>query len=399
MSGKTYIISYSYPGIVRVIIKIFFILLLLSHIFAGSAEAAYGQLRNLTEAGTFTTHDPHDAEFYQNYMYIADGNSILIYNISDPERPKLVNKFSDFNDPRQVNGISISGDRLYTASGAGWIYVLNISDPEKPEKLYQLDYLDSSNDVAVQGEYMFVADANTGLLIFDLYNRRDPSLVGMFYILRSNASGSLQGWGGISLEVSGKYAFLSGDYNEGFYIIDISNKSAPRGVYHSLGKNVYDIAVSGNYVFLARADGTTDFDILNISNISAPVITGNFSIPDMAGRSAIAIHPSKDYLYAASDDTWHIFRMQDTHPQIIIEDKNKTALDKKDNNMTEIMERSNNLPEQTVLTTPEIVGTVTMTEGKNTAEKTVSLNIIYVAFIFIALIVIVYMAVKHKKKD
>ncbi len=383
----------------RVIIKCFFIFLLLFSILPGSSEAAYGQLRNLTEVGVFITHDPHDAEFYENYMYIADGSSIQIFNISDPKRPKFVNIFTDFNDPRRVNGISISGDRLYTAAGAGWIYVLNISDPVNPKKSYQLDYLGSSNDVAVNGEYMFVADTNTGLLVFDIYNKRDPWLTGMFYILRSNVSGSLQGWGGMSVEVSGKYAFLSGDYNKGFYIIDISNKSAPREVYHSAGKNVYDIAVSGNDVFLARADGTSDFDILNISNISKPEITGNFSIPGTARRSAIFIHPSGDYLYAASDDTWHIFRMQDNlRPQVIIEDNNKTAFDKKIDNKTEIIEKSNNLPE-TVLTTSEINATVTMTEGKNTAEKPVFLNIIYVAFIFIVLIVVVYMALKHKKKD
>jgi len=34
----------------------------------------------------------------------------------------------------------------------------------------------------------------------------------------------------------------------------------------------------------------------------------------------VVIHPSGDYLYAASYDIWHIFRMEDTlPPQIIIE--------------------------------------------------------------------------------
>lgn len=292
----------------RVMIKGFLLLLLLSSILAESAAAASGQLRNLTEVGVFTTHNPHDAEFYKDYLFIADGNSIVIYNISVPELPKLVTEFTDFNEPREVKGLSISEDRLYVAAGPGWIYVLNISNPKKPEKLYQLNYLDSSSDVAVPGKYMIVADANTGLLIFDLYDRKNPSLIGMFYILKSNVSGSLQGWGGISVEVTGNYAFLSGDYNKGFYIIDISNKTAPREVYHSTGKNVYDIAASGNDIYLARADGTADFDILNISNIYAPVITGSFSIPGTARRSAIAIHPSGDYLYAASGDTWHIFR-------------------------------------------------------------------------------------------
>lgn len=414
---------------------------------AGSAGAASGQLRNLTEVGIFTTHNPHDAEFYKDYLYIADGNSILVYNMTDPERPKLITKFTDFNEPLHVDGLSISEDRLYTASGAGWVNVLNISDPETPEKLYQFNYLDSSSDVAVHGEYMYVADANAGLLIFDLYDRKDPSLIGMFYILRSNISGSLQGWGGISVEVSGNYAFLSGASNKGFYIIDISDKTAPREVYHSLGKNVYDIAVLGNDVYLARADGTADFDKLNISNIYAPVITGSFSIPDPADRSAVVIHPSGDYLYAASYDTWHIFRMEDTlPPQIIIKEPgegevfmertievsgtasdrsgvaevlvngqfagteswhqaitlveginsiNITAFDKKGIHKTEILKISYHLPEQTVISTPEIKAAVNGTEIIP-AGRPVSFNLIYMAFIIFFLIVIAHLVWKHK---
>ena len=431
----------------RAIIKYSFVLLLIFSILAGSAGGASGQLRNLIEVGIFTTHDPHDAEFYKDYLYIADGNSILVYNMADPERPKLIAKFTDFNEPIQVDGLSISEDRLYAASGAGWVNVLNISDPEKPEKLYQFNYLDSSSDVAVKGKYMYVADANTGLLIFDLHDIKNPSLIGMFYILRSNISGSLQGWGGISVEVSGNYAFLSGASNKGFYIIDISDKTAPKEVFHSLGKNVYDIAVSGNDVYLARADGTSDFEKLDISNISAPVMTGSFSIAGTADRSAVVIHPSGDYLYAASYDTWHIFRMEDTFPpQIIIEGPgegevftertievsgtasdrsgiaevlvnglfagteswnqtitlveginsiNITAIDKKGIHKTEILNVSYHLPEQTVITTPEIKATVNETEIIP-AGKPVILNLIYIAFILIILIVMAYMFWKHK---
>ncbi len=433
----------------RAIIKCFFVLSLIFSVLAGSAEAASGQLRNLTEVGIFTTHDPHDAEFYKDYLYIADGNSILVYNMSNPERPKLITKFTDFNEPVQVDGLSISEDRLYTASGAGWVYVLNISDPENPEKLYQLNYLDSSSDVAVKGEYMYVADANAGLLIFNLYDRKDPSLIGMFYILRSNISGSLQGWGGISVEVSGNYAFLSGAYNKGFYIIDISDKTSPREVYHSVGKTVYDIALSGNDVYLARAGGTADFDILDISNIHAPVINGSFSIAGTADRSAVVIHPSGDYLYAASGDTWHIFKMEDTlPPQIIIEEPgegevftertievsgtasdrsgvaqvfvngefagtgswhqtitlvegmnsiNITAFDKKGIHKTEILNITYHLPEQTVLSTPEIKTTVNGTE-MIPAWKPVIINFIYMAFILIILIVIAYLFWQYKNR-
>ncbi|MDL5503649.1 MAG: hypothetical protein QSU88_10575, partial [Candidatus Methanoperedens sp.] len=125
---------------------------------------------------------------------------------------------------------------------------------------------DNSNDVAVTEKYMYVADANTGFLIFNLNHQANPELAGMFYVLKSNISGTLQGWAGISIEVSGNYVFLSAEKRIGFYIVDVSDPQNPMEVFHSLGKNVYDIAIRGNDVYLARADGTSEYNLLDVSN-------------------------------------------------------------------------------------------------------------------------------------
>lgn len=276
-------------------------------------------LKNLTEVGVFTTNDPRDAEFFKDYMIIADGNSLLVYNVSNPEKPRHVNKISDFDG--KVYGISILEERLYMASGPGWIYVLNISDPENPTKLYQITSQDNANDVAVNEKFMYVADSNTGFLIFNLSNRINPELAGMFYVLKSNDSGTLRGWAGISIEVSGNYVFLNAEKRNGFYIIDVSDPEKPKQVFHSLGKDVSDIATHGNDVYLARAYGTSEYNLLNISNPYAPIISGTFYINEIKDRTAIAIHPSGDYIYAASGNTWHIFKIPDTIPPTITIEK------------------------------------------------------------------------------
>lgn len=301
----------------------FLLLVLLSSITVGLAEA--NPQKNLTEVGTFTTQEPHSAEFFKDYLFIADWNSLLVYNTSNPGSPKLITRFTDFNEPGRVLGLSISENQIYVASGPGWIYVLNISDPENPKKIYQLNYLDSANDVAISGKYIYVADSNIGMLIFDLSDRRNPELVGKFYVLKSNTSGFYEGWGGIAVAVSGKYAFLSGAERKGFYIVDISDPGNPIEVFHSVGKNVYDIIISDNGVYLAMADGTSEFDLLDTSNPYSPKIIDSFFITETADRSAIAINPSGDYIYAASGKTWHIFSMPDIFPPDISIEKPKSG--------------------------------------------------------------------------
>ncbi|MCX9025827.1 MAG: hypothetical protein OIN85_07005 [Candidatus Methanoperedens sp.] len=301
----------------------FFLLVLLSSITVGLAEA--NPQKNLTEIGTFTTQEPHSAEFFKDYLFIADWNSLLVYNTSNPRLPKLITRFTDFDEPGRVVGLSISEVQMYIASGSGWIYVLNISDPENPKRMYQINYPDSANDVAVSGKYMYVADSNTGMLIFDLSDRRKPELIGKFYVLKSNISGFFEGWGGIAVAVSGNYAFLSGAERTGFYIVDISDPTNPTEVYHSVGKNLYDIQISENGVYLAMADGTSEFDLLDASNPYSPKIIDSFFITETADRAAIAIHPTGDYIYAASGKTWHIFSIPDTIPPDISIEKPKSG--------------------------------------------------------------------------
>lgn len=295
-------------------------MILLSSIAAGAAP---DPLKNLTEVGAFTTTDPHDAEFFKDYLFIADGNSLLIYSTGDPERPRRVGIYTGFDYPGKAYGMSISEDQLYVAAGVGWIYVLNISDPANPKKLYQFTYPDFANDVAVSGKYMYVADTNTGMLIFDLSDPGNPELAGTFYVVKSNVSGFFQGWGGISVAVSGNYAFLSAAQRQGFYVIDVSDPTSPKEIFHSTGKEIYDITVSGKDVYLARADGTAQFELFDVSNPYLPGIADSFSILDTADRSAIAVHPSGDYIYAAAGGTWHIFRMPDTTPPQITVEKPK----------------------------------------------------------------------------
>ncbi|TRZ90942.1 MAG: hypothetical protein D4R88_02710 [Methanosarcinales archaeon] len=363
-----------------------FILILISSIPIVTAQTGSNPDKTLTEVNVFTTYQPHSAEFFKDYLYIADGNSLLIYNTSDPENPRIINRFSDFNEPGRVLGLSISQDQLYIASGPGWIYVLNISDPEKPKRMYQINNLNFANDVAIVGEYMYIADENTGMLIFNLTDRKNPGLVGMFYILRSNVSGSLQGWGGMAVAVSGNYAFLSGQKAKGFYIIDVSNPSKPREVFHSGGKNVYDISASDIGVYLARADGTTQFDILNISNPSMPQIVDGFSILESADRSAIAIHPSGNYIYAASGSTWHIFKISGTlTPELSIEKPIPSATITLVQTVTPV-KTANIIPAATIIN-----------EEEKTTGKPVNYSIIIVS-IFIGSIILFYWAWKHKIK-
>lgn len=342
------------------------------------AGAAPEPLKDIREVGTFTTEDPRSAEFYRDYLFIADGNSILVYNASNPEQPRRIFRYTEFDTSSRFLGLSISGDTLYAAAGSGWVDVLDISNPENPKKMYQLSYLNFANDVAVSGKYMYVADANTGILIFDLSDPGNPALAGKYLTLSANISGFFQGWGATRIAVSGNYAFLNAASRQGFYIVDISDPTNPKDVFHSVGKEIYDITVSEDGIYLARADGTAIFDLLDVSNPYAPKNLGNFSIFDSADRSAVAVHPGGNYIYAAAGKTWHIFMRPDTAPpQITIEKprQDETVATSEISVSGKAFDRSG---VKEVLVNGKLAGTevwtqtITLVEGTNTITITVS---------------------------
>lgn len=55
-----------------------FILILISSIPIVTAQTGSNPDKTLTEVNVFTTYQPHSAEFFKDYLYIADGNSSLI---------------------------------------------------------------------------------------------------------------------------------------------------------------------------------------------------------------------------------------------------------------------------------------------------------------------------------
>jgi hypothetical protein len=94
--------------------------------------------------------------------------------------------------------------------------------------------------------------------------------------------------------VSGDYAYcLSG----GLYIINIANPAAPveTGFYYIPGAP-YDVAVVGNYVYIAVADNNTAFRIIDVSDPDAPVETGSSDAPFDAENLAI----TGQYAYVAN---------------------------------------------------------------------------------------------------
>lgn len=115
------------------------------------------------------------------------GGGLLVYDLSNPKKPKLVNRIYDkrTDDFREIHSMGYSniGDKkiliLQTHKGIG---VWDMTNVKKPEKIGAInftsggDYGNTPWQLFYQHPYVYVTGANTGLWIIDVNDLRNPKI-------------------------------------------------------------------------------------------------------------------------------------------------------------------------------------------------------------------------------
>jgi hypothetical protein len=190
-------------------------------------------------------------------------SGLCIVEIADPILPPEVVEVTV--EPQGVEDIAVAGDYAYVAGNRPGFYVMDISDPENPYAVANLDSNETSlfraDRIAVHGDYVYMADnspsdvPDTGVVwIFDVSDPTAPTYAGS--LMRS---GKIFGW-----DIEGNYLYAATEF-EGLVVFDMSdpvNLIEAGGYYISRTR---DVKVSGDYAFLLE-----DFDSLSVFDVSDP---------------------------------------------------------------------------------------------------------------------------------
>ncbi|MGH2850463.1 MAG: LVIVD repeat-containing protein, partial [Solirubrobacteraceae bacterium] len=162
----------------------------------------------------------------------AVGNSFAVVNVANPNAPTLVTALHNSSLPAPWAGaldhatsVAISGNFAYvTAAYSSRLTVINIANPAAPTivaSLHDPTNLPFPVDVAVQGNYAYVADQSgaSEFTVVNIANPSNPTVVGT--ITNSALSGAYR------TKVSGDYAFVSGSSAAAMSVIDISQPTKP----------------------------------------------------------------------------------------------------------------------------------------------------------------------------
>ena len=111
--------------------------------------------------------------------------------------------------------IAVSGSYAYVADGY-YARIVDISDVSNPTEVGSYEVADYAQGVFISGNYLYVADSNAGLLILDVTDKTNPTLVDSLDYMKPGTQDWQNNYQNVI--VSGNYAYVTA-YNSSTYLM------------------------------------------------------------------------------------------------------------------------------------------------------------------------------------
>jgi hypothetical protein len=228
----------------------------------------------------------------ESVLYVAAGRSIIVLDVSNPSH---VTQIDSLARPGGQNGwFSAYGDYCLTGQSKSGVAMYDIHDRRHPTlvSVYHLPWF--ANDGKLTGNYGFVVGDE--LRILDYADPRNPVEVGSCAIPAMTDA----------VFIKGDYAYLASNYH-GLVVIDIHDLTNPHVVFHdtTYGHAARDIQVVDTLAYIAWED--RGLRILNVKDPTAPFEIGTFpgqihsvNVVDTVAYVGRTRNNSYDTLYALS---------------------------------------------------------------------------------------------------
>lgn len=236
-------------------------------------------------------------EIKGSYAFYGKGESFAIADLKSPGDPV---ELAEISLGAKVFGLEVVGNYLYIANGEKGLRIFDISTPQKPVEVGGFSSY-RVYDVDVSKRFAYLACGPEGLKIIDVMNPLTPVQAG-FFVQRGDA---------YRIFVQGDFAYLSSK-DDGVQIINIENPIDPRVVSSIKTSNETPvIRVYSNIAYI------TDLDLgLKIYDISKPELAIKIGEMDFES-SALDLYFAGGIAYI-TDGEYLIYEVDVSFPENIV---------------------------------------------------------------------------------
>jgi len=222
-----------------------------------------------------------------NYAYVGNRwSGLRVIDISEPTDPLEVGSWQLGG---WAHGVAVAGEDAYLATSDG-LSIINVADPANPVYTGGIATQGYGQHVVVRGGYAYYADNSAGLRIIDISNPAAPEEVGRCETVNAK-----------DVALAGNYAYVASDKDGGLLkVVDVSNPAQPQQVAScdAPGGGTNAVSVSGTYVFLGTHSGSDTELGVRIIDISNPLVPNPVGFYDVPGWSAQDVVVAASYAYA-----------------------------------------------------------------------------------------------------
>lgn len=222
-----------------------------------------------------------------SYAYVAAGNegAMYIFNVSDPANPSQTGKYAAAG---YASGVALNGNFAYLSTYVNtpnYLWVLNVSNPSKPGLTAVIPTSSvtpqpygAAMDVIVRGNYAYVPD-ELQLRIYDISAPAGIHQQGQIYLNYDNNTAS-------EVALSGNFAFVA-NAKAGVRVIDVATPSNPLLV------NTFPVnGAAGSVATTADRLYTGTGDTIYVVDITSPGVTlpllGTYATPSQVAGLTIS---------------------------------------------------------------------------------------------------------------
>ena len=215
------------------------------------------------------------------YIYTGEwwGNGLRTIDASEPTQPVTI----DYDPiPDQCKDVAIKGNYAYVANSYSGIYILDISDPNNPEEVSHYDTECLTYSIVIRDSIAYIADS-TSILLLNISDPSNPAKISELSLICD----------GFGLDLDYPYLYVISRMKHYFAIVDVSNPQSP-----FVTGMCYLDSISPKYVChkdtFAYVSGGA---VINIADVYNP------TLETYCSGCGMGIGYRGNYLYAAGGDT------------------------------------------------------------------------------------------------
>ncbi|MBN2532199.1 MAG: hypothetical protein JXB88_04875 [Spirochaetales bacterium] len=222
-----------------------------------------------------------------NHIYIAAGQDIKIFNISNPSSPSFAGSIISSIPEVQYHNLFIYHNYLYIINSIGSLLVYDVTAPSNPifKRTITVISEQADFDIDVDNDFLYILSSLEGLFIFSLDDPSFPALQG--------GTGNLGLAGNLSsFCITGTTGYIAAK-EQGICILDLTEKNKPvsSGIL-ATERAAKNLCITGDTLYVAEEQGIAVFDI---STPSAPVAKTT-----VTSENIISLTAEGDTLYTAN---------------------------------------------------------------------------------------------------